>query len=57
MFEDLWETNAYVIIVCSSCHVPNCMFHVQTEGKEDDNVKSIGTQEADDCLCAVHDVW
>jgi len=56
IFEDRWETNAYVLIVCSSCHVLNCMFHVQTEGRENNNVENIGTPEANDCLCAMRDV-
>jgi hypothetical protein len=30
--------------------------HVQAEGGEDGNVKGINTPEANDYLCAVHDV-
>jgi len=36
----------------------NDAIHVQVEeGGEDDNAKGIGTLEANDCMCEVHDVW
>ncbi len=38
--------------------ISNDAIHVQAEeGREDGNAKGIGTFEAYDCLCAVHDVW
>ncbi len=36
----------------------NDAIHVQVEkGGKDNNAKGIGTLEANDCMCAVHDVW
>jgi hypothetical protein len=36
----------------------NDAIHVQVEkGGEDNNAKGIGTIQANDCMCEVHDVW
>jgi hypothetical protein len=31
--------------------------HFQTKGGVDENAESINTLKANDCLCAMHDVW
>jgi hypothetical protein len=37
--------------------ISNDAIHVQAEnGRKDGNIESIGTLEANDCLCVVHDV-
>jgi hypothetical protein len=38
--------------------ISNDAIHFQVEeGGKNGNVEGIGTLEADDCLCAMHDVW
>jgi len=37
--------------------ISNDVIHVQVDGEEDGNAEGIDTPEANDYLCAVHDVW